>query len=259
MKKLLLLPFILLFIFIISCQEKKIKLAADFSIRDNYLYHVECNSSVVLDKVNSKSDTLKFKTLSLFELSNFKNNLADSTFSINLKYKRLQMEQVYFIGVVNYDSKVPTLDDLTSQILNDLIDKTFQIKFDSDRSIKEIISNKIFDSISLKYQNKFKPETIEKVVDEIKESFGHAIIKMQLENLFSIYPDQKIQKNDKWVKFSKFNPTDCNFNIKKTYTFVDSRNNELFIDANIVSLELPNILKANFHFSYAHPLEGKVS
>lgn len=100
---------------------------------------------------------------------------------------------------MEYDSKKAVKDgDLLGKIYSKVIGKKYSVLIDKKGEVKQVDGlNSLINSI-IEDCNIVKPEAKEQMDRSVKQMFGEAVVKGNMEMLTNIFPKQKVKIGDKW-------------------------------------------------------------
>lgn len=172
------------------------KLMIKFKKGDSY--KVEANNSsktkMTISNQNNENDEIE-KYVYNFKITDID---KDNTYTINSTIKSIYFKSTGSGGTYEYDSLRDTAkNDINSMMMTSFIGKSFTIKITPTGEVKEVtgfdeLINTQIDNLPLGDEYK----TTEKNI--LKQFFGKDSLKQQVEQMFKVYPDKKVNVGDKW-------------------------------------------------------------
>lgn len=186
----------ILFSFTIMAETLVLNLKKD----SNYLQRVSATSLISQEYQGQKMDI----TMEITGLTNFKvTNIKDSVYDMEISYKELGMKMDFFGNTIEFDSLKDDINDMTSTLLKNMTNKTFNIKMTKTGQVLEVtnidvLTKNLFDGIE-----NISEEDKEQAKTQMMDSFGEKAFKGNIEMGFAIYPGKDVKKDDKWNVISK--------------------------------------------------------
>lgn len=192
----LLLCMCMTFMLVLSGCNNKDKLMLNFKQGDSFNVEENTNLKTIMtvSNQNIETDQNEKVTYNYKIVDVDKNNI----YTIKSTIKTMYFKQASTQGNIEYDSsKNASNSDALSKMMNSVIGKSYILKITSNGEVKEIngVDEIINDALSNTGLNeKDKSE----VLSTFNQIFNNEALKQQIEQMFRLYPDKKVNVGDKW-------------------------------------------------------------
>lgn len=203
-----------------GCGEKG-KLMMNFKKGDSFNVEMNTNLKTTMNILNQNVETDEVeKVLYNYKITDID---KDNVYTIKATIKSIYMKSANEKGTNEYDSsKDIGKNDINSNLMTSLIGRAFTIKLTPVGEVKEI---KGFDELIKTWTS----NTTEQ--DSLKKLFGNDALKEQVEQMFKLYPDKKVNVGDKWTTDMSIS-SGIPMSIKTTLQLKDKKNGIATIDEN---------------------------
>jgi hypothetical protein len=180
-----------------SCNNKEIELKLNLEKGKTYIQTTNAEMSI---KQTINGMPVDMSTTIDGSITHEVKDVQNSVYDIILKYKDLKMRMKTPFGSMEMDSKDKNPNNIMAQFLSNFIGQPINFKLNSIGKIEEISGmDSIYSKIFSVFKDKISEAEITKIVNQLKQNFGEESLKYNLELYYSIYPKNKVKKNDTWT------------------------------------------------------------
>ena len=215
MKKILNLVIVILII--TSCQKQKVKLELNLIKNETYLQKFN-SDMMITETVNGQPMDIKMTiggTMSYKVI-----NILDSIYNMDVTYKVLFLKMNLQGRDIEYSSEKKDTNDIFSNILGLLKDKSINMNISKAGRIKDLKGiDSLFSGIFEMFPN-LPEDKKQQIKEQMKQSFGEKSFKGNLQMTTSIFPETTVSIGDKW-KINSVLESTMKANLETTYELKD--------------------------------------
>lgn len=124
--------------------------------------------------------------------------VMDTAYAMQVRYDRIGMQMTLPGGTINFESDKKDPNDIFSVIMGNMTNKPFSIVMSKTGKLltisnTEALSNGLFAGVT-----QLSDEQMAQFREQLMTSFGPKAFKSNMEIGTAIFPDVKVEKNDKW-------------------------------------------------------------
>lgn len=201
-----------------SCNNKEIELKLNLEKGKTYTQTTNAEMSI---KQTINGMPVDMSTTINGSITHEVKDIQNSVYNIILKYNDLKMGMKTPFGSMEMDSKDKNPNNIMAQFLSNFIGQPIYLKLNNIGKIEEISGvDSIYSKIFSVFKNKIPEVEITKIVNQLKQNFGEESLKYNLELYYSIYPKNKVKKNDTWTSKVVLNSS-MKMIVNSTYTLTE--------------------------------------
>lgn len=180
------------------------------------------------------------------EMEYFVKDIIDDNYNMDVKFVRLGTVIESPEGKMEFNSDMPTEDDIFSMLLSKFVGKTFSMEITKKGKIPKITGiNEIIDEQINQLSGLLPKENLENLRKHLDESYGEIALKKNFEHMNDVYPENLISINDEWVIQTELNSVMPGV-LTTTYQLLEANPDYYIIQGNgiIKTNNSPSKLKA---------------
>ncbi|MGB0838177.1 MAG: DUF6263 family protein [Flavobacteriaceae bacterium] len=228
MKKIYLSLSLVMSVFIMTAQKTSLELKLK---PQEVYYQNSISTSAVTQTIQGQEIEMNLEAASITELKVVEAN-ADS-YLMDVKYVGMSMEMSSMAGSMSYDGLQPKDGDPASQMLANMIGKTFQVVIDKQGKVLETKNIQvIWEGMEERNTGLIGPN-LDALIDQMKVQYSENNFAANLELTTNIYPKQEVAVGESWTVEGNI-VNNIVLNLKTTYTLESVNGDKGMIKASAV-------------------------
>ncbi len=158
-------------------------------------------------------------------------DITDSGYDMDAQYKKLSMSMQMPQGTMEFSSEKNNANDIFSTILGAIIDKSFEVKMSKTGKIIEIKNVEALWETAINQFEQLPEVQKEQIKAQIAKAYGSEALKGNIEMVTAIYPENPVNKGDKWTVNTKLE-SGMSAKVTTDYEFADQTADFALIKGN---------------------------
>lgn len=126
-------------------------------------------------------------------------DISESNFIIDTKFEKLSMSMQMPQGTIDFSSEKNDPNDIFSAVLSAMKNKTFEVKMNKTGKITEVNNVEALWETAINQFEQISEMQKEQIKAQIMKAYGGKAVKGNIEMVTAIFPDQPVNKGDKWT------------------------------------------------------------
>lgn len=126
-------------------------------------------------------------------------DISESNFIIDTKFEKLSMSMQMPQGTIDFSSEKNDPNDIFSAVLSAMKNKTFEVKMNKTGKITEVNNVEALWETAINQFGQISEMQKEQIKAQIMKAYGGKAVKGNIEMVTAIFPDQPVNKGDKWT------------------------------------------------------------
>lgn len=250
-----------IFIFIIPGHAQTIQL--QMNLKKEQQYTQTTNAKITVDQVIEGNTITFFMNITGGVSYNVK-EVTENGYWLETSYDslKLTMDAGFMNIEMNSEADENVTDSISmiyNNIMKSMIDKSFQVKMLKNGSIEDIknidnLYNTVFDA-----DPQLPEEVKEKIISQLKKSYGKDAFKGNLEMASPVFPDHPVEKGDTWTNETALKSAFIVGKINTTFKLLDFDDKKIILEGNSVIKTYADSVENNKLTEIRYDLSGKMN
>ncbi|MDD3077815.1 MAG: DUF6263 family protein [Paludibacter sp.] len=195
------IPYLLLSLLLFfSCKQEKQLIVLNLEKGHTYTYETNADMTTT-QTMNGMPLSVRMGITGIMKFTVV--DVKDTVYDMNVMYDKMEMKMYLPTGSMEFSSEKKDADELVSQMLSQLTQKSFQVKMSNTGKILDVSNlDKLYEDM-LNAMSPVDPQKMAQAKAQLEQTFGAESFKSNMEMGLNLFTNKPVTEGDKWKIESK--------------------------------------------------------